>query len=252
MKRSRTSALAAKSRPAEDAVVVSAPGRAAWLAYCGLACGVLGPLLWIGMILLCAVLTPGYSGVSDFISELAARGSTTEQLMRIVGFGVSGGLYVFFSGVLCWRSRFELLALPGALLIGAGGAARIVAGVYNCDPGCDPNWVSAAQELHNHAAHAGYLALILAALYWGVIANRYRALKRLSPFSIGCGTWTVVFLVLLQDFPDQQGLFQRLASGALSLWVLVLALFAWRGGLATQPLRADAKSITTVNSSRAA
>ena len=118
-----------------------------------------------------------------------------------------------FAAALGWRSRFDMLALVGAGFIALGGVARMLAGVHACDPGCSPLRPSVDQDLHNVAARIAYLAMIVAAIYWGVVGNRYAALRRLSPLGIGCGVWAVVFLVLMLAVGSTEGLFQRLASG---------------------------------------
>lgn len=202
----------------------------------GLLGGVAAPLLWVGAIALCAALTPAYSHLHDFISELAARDAPTELLMRWLGFGLTGALYVAFALVLAWRSRPDAAAMLGAGFIALGGIARVFAGVHPCDPGCDAFRPSPDQLLHDIAARVAFLAMIIAALYWGVVGNRYLALRRVSALGIGCGVWTMVFLVLMFAQPAFEGLWQRLASASLSLWMAGFALAVYRGGVATQPL----------------
>jgi hypothetical membrane protein len=212
------------------------PDINAWAVRAGLACGVAAPVLWVLTIALCGALTPGHDHLNDFISELAAREAPTEFLMRNVGFLLSGGCYVAFAAALGWRSRFDMLALVGAGFIALGGVARMLAGVHACDPGCSPLRPSPDQELHNAAARIAYLAMIVAAIYWGVVGNRYAALRRLSPLGIGCGVWAVVFLVLMIAVGSTEGLFQRLASGVLTVWMLVFALTVYRAGPVDEPL----------------
>lgn len=205
-------------------------------ARAGLLAGIAAPLLWVGLIALCAALTPDYSHLRDYISELGAREAPTEVLMRWAGFGLTGLGYIAFAAVLAWRSRFDLLAAIGAGFIALGGIARVLAGVHACDPGCDSFRPSMDQTLHDVTARIAYFAMIVAAFYWGVVGNRYVALRRLSALGIGCAVWAVVFLVLLIAQPGSEGLWQRLASGVLSLWMFVFAVAVWRGGVATAPL----------------
>ena len=197
------------------------PDIYAWAVRAGLACGVAAPVLWVLTIALCGALTPGHDHLNDFISELAAREAPTEFLMRNVGFLLSGGGYVAFAAALGWRSRFDMLALVGAGFIALGGVARMLAG------GADP------AEIGERSA---YLAMIVAAIYWGVVGNRYAALRRLSPLGIGCGVWAVVFLVLMLAVGSTEGLFQRLASGVLTVWMFVFALTVYRAGPVDEPL----------------
>lgn len=206
----------------------------------GLCCGIAAPILWLSIIALCGALTPGYEHLRDFISELAAREAPTELLMRYAGFVLTGGCYIAFAAALAWRSRFDLLALVGAGFIALAGLARVLAGIHACDPGCSPLRPSQDQELHNVSARIGYLAMIVAAIYWGAIGSRYAALRRLSALGFGCGVWAMVFLVLMLARSDFAGLFQRLASAVLSLWMLIFALQVYRAGVATAPLAPQA------------
>jgi len=212
------------------------PDDNAWAVRAGLACGVAAPVLWVLMIALCGALTPGYDHLHDFISELAAREAPTEALMRNAGFILSGAGYMAFAAALGWRSRCDMLALVGAGFIALGGVARVLAGVHACDLGCSSLRPSVDQDLHYISARIAYLAMIVAALYWGVVGNRYAALKRLSALGVGCGVWAVVFLVMMIAVGTTEGLYQRLASGVLSVWMLAFALAVYRAGPADAPL----------------
>ena len=57
-----------------------------------------------------------------------------------------------------------------------------------------------------------------------------------SALGLGCGVWATVFLVLMIAQPAWSGLFQRLASAALSVWMFCFAVALWRADLAVAPL----------------
>jgi len=194
----------------------------------GLVCGILAPVWWAGIIIYCAHLVPGYSHVSHFISELAARESPTQDLMRNLGFYFTGALYVLFALTMLWQFRRDWRALLSALLIMAAGAARIGAGMFPCEPGCDPHVISLSQEWHQHFAAAGYWLMMAAAIATGFAVNRYQGLQHVLAAGIGAAVWCAMFLAMLFIYPEWQGLFQRLASGVLSLWLLVFAVSLWR------------------------
>ncbi|MGD9603325.1 MAG: DUF998 domain-containing protein [Gammaproteobacteria bacterium] len=199
----------------------------------GLACGIIGPLWWGVMIAWCASRFPGYSHVTDFISELAARDAPTADLMRVAGFYVTGLLYLLFAAAAAWRLRARPLALAGVALVALSGAARIGTGYFPCEPGCDPSIISRAQEWHHAYARAGYAAMMLAALFVGIGVRRERALAHLFAGGIGVAIWTLVVLFYMQFSEERAGLFQRLASVLLSGWVLVFAVSLWCAATAT-------------------
>ncbi|MSR13323.1 MAG: DUF998 domain-containing protein [Gammaproteobacteria bacterium] len=196
----------------------------------GLLCGAFAPVWWVAMILYCASLFPGYSHLTDFISELAARRSPTQELMAIGGFIVTGGLYLAFAATLAWQFRRDRRAWFAAPLLALGGLARIGSGVYPCEPGCAADAISASQEWHYRYAALGFGLMMAAAVAWGFVGNRYQKLRQLLALGIGTAMWCAVALLLMEFHPAWQGLFQRLASGILSLWVLVLAVLTWRIG----------------------
>jgi len=202
--------------------------RARLLERIGLACGIVGPLWWGVMIAWCASRFPGYSHATDFISELAAREAPTAGLMRVAGFYVTGVLYVLFAAAGAWRLRAHPLALAGMALVALSGAARIGAGHFPCEPGCDPTIISRVQEWHHAYARAGYVLMMLAALLVGFGTRREPRLSHLLAGGIGVTIWTAVVLFYMEFSEGWAGVFQRLASALLSGWVLVCAASLWR------------------------
>jgi hypothetical membrane protein len=193
-----------------------------------IACGLAAPVLWGGFIAVCGALRPEYSHVSQFISELGERGGSTELPMRYGGFMLSGALYPPFALALWRRFRGGSGARPAAVLVGLGGLMRVVAGVFPCDLRCGVLVPSTDQIVHNLAARAGFLALIAAALLYARIFARREVFRSLVLYSAATGLASFVFLVLIGLDPPHQGLFQRLSTGLLSLWVFVVALTLWR------------------------
>ena len=47
------------------------------------AAGIAAPLLYAAAVIYCGAVRPGYNPVTQFMSELAERGSSTEGVMRI-------------------------------------------------------------------------------------------------------------------------------------------------------------------------
>jgi len=75
-------------------------------------------------------------------------------------------------------------------------------------------------------ATIGFLSAILATLAWGITFRRYSWLQGLTWYSVGSGILALAFLLLMswnQNPVNAPGLFEHLATGVLSLWVLVFA-----------------------------
>src|SRR5215211_3356897 len=83
----------------------------------GIMCGICAPVLWAAAIILCGGLRPGYSHLTQYISELGERGSSTEYLMRYAGFVPTGILHVLFAGSLYVALKGDRPAPAPALLL---------------------------------------------------------------------------------------------------------------------------------------
>ena len=190
----------------------------------GIVCGILGPLLWLSLIGLAGAMRPEFSHITHYISELGERGSSTEYLMRYVAFGFTGFLYIGFAAALPATFRYGWHSTLAAGLIGLDGLGRIGAGVFACDPGC--GGLSSNQELHRLFATFGFSSGILAAIAWGFSFKRQGWPQALTWYSVGTGILALVFLLLMswsRNPLHAPGLFEHLASGVLSLWLLVFA-----------------------------
>ena len=206
----------------------------------GLYCGIISPILWLALIATAGALRPDFSHVTQYISELAERGSATEALMRYGAFGLTGLLYLCFAGALLATFRNGSLSRAAALLIALDGVGRMGAGAFPCDPGCVQ--VSLGPDLHKLFATIGFSSGILAAFLWGRLLRGVPRLRPLASFSVGSGAVALVSLLLMSWARDPalpSGLFEHLATAVLSVWLLVFAIRLvwaekrdpWRNGL---------------------
>lgn len=188
----------------------------------GLFCGMLGPALWAVTIVVGGEFHPGFSHLHHYISELGESGSITELPMRVAGFVLPGLLHLAFAAAV-WRLRPGGLAWIGALLIALDGAGRIGAGIFPCDMGCEPAVPSASQLLHSAFARLGFLSMVAAAIVWGMVQYRQRAMAAYSVLS-GLAGFGFLVMVTRSARGEWVGLWESLATGVLSLWLFV---FAW-------------------------
>lgn len=197
----------------------------------GLLCGLVAPLLWLAVIVIGGELRPGFDHVGQYISELGERGSSTEGFMRYAGFSATGLMHVAyaaaFHATLAKVSARPRLTLLVAVLIAANGLGRIGAGFFPCEPGCAAPDVL-GQRLHSLSATIAFLAIAAAALLGALLFRRDKQLRPLGAYSLATGCAGLVFLVLMSASEATHvytGLYERLASGVLTLWVFVTA---WR------------------------
>ena len=195
----------------------------------GILCGVLGPLLWLSLIAVAGAIRPGFSHITQYISELADRGSTTETLMRYAGFEFTGILYLCFASALMAHFTNRRLIKLAACLFALDGLGRIGAGVFPCDPGCAG--LSLSQDLHHLFATIGFCSGILATITCGIIFRIQGRSKIFAWYSVGSGISAMTFLLLMTwglNPVKTTGLFEHLATGILSLWLLVFAVCLFR------------------------
>jgi hypothetical membrane protein len=200
------------------------------------AAGIAAPLLWAAAVIYCGAVRPGYNPVTQFISELAERGSSTESVMRITAFYIPGVLIVMFGVLLLTRSA----GLPVAALLIVHGVGRLTAGTFPCDPGCPVPGSSLSQVVHNVAGMLNISTLPAAALFC-FLHFRKIGRHRFAWYSLVSAIVGTVFLVLtVLNAPTHShvGLFQRLSFGIMHLWLGVFALSIWPSRIeATDPRR---------------
>jgi hypothetical membrane protein len=193
-------------------------------------CGMLAPLLWAFAIIFCGSLRPEYSHLTQYISELGERGSSTELTMRYLGFVPTGLMHMTFAAFLFAAFRGGKLAAIAATLLAINGLARIGAGLFPCEPGCAGPKVLLSQQLHSLSAGIGFFAFIGSSVLWGLVLRRAQSLRGLGWYSVACGILGLVFLLLMLWSNERRagaGLYERLSSGVLSVWVLVFAARLW-------------------------
>lgn len=190
----------------------------------GFLCGVLSPLLWLSLIGVAGAMRPEFSHITQYISELGERGSSTEVMMRYGAFEFTGFLYLCFASALMATFRGRWGSMLAAGLVALDGLGRMGAGVFPCDPGCVG--LSSSQELHHLFATVGFASGILAAIAWGITFRRQGYLRGLSWYSVGTGILALIFLLLMswsRNPVNIPGLYEHLATAVLSVWLLVFA-----------------------------
>lgn len=205
---------------------------ARWSAYLSLGCLV----ILAGMVLVVGALTPGYSHLAHYISELGARGAPQEWLFRLGGF-VPAGLALLGFCLLAHRalprSRRTTLALLGLAVYAAG---YLVAAAFPCDLGCRPATPSASQLIHNAAGGIGYLLAPAVLFALGREARGWPGAGALALAGYGASALALVGLLTLSPTSPMAGLSQRLLEAAVLGWSALCGVY-----LARQPRHGQAR-----------
>jgi len=197
-----------------------ARNKTVWLAAIG---GVIGPIVFVALIVVGGVLYEGYSHVSQKISELGGEGAEY-ALLQNLNFIMLGVLVIGFSWALArW---FGPSFLGPALIALFGLSSSIANGLLPCDLGCSGE--TTVGLLHNITGMAGFLAAILGMF---VLARRWQSdsrwkshvdfTRRAAFVAIGGLVWFVATQAL--DAQATAGLAQRVFAGALLLWIATTA-----------------------------
>ena len=194
--------------------------RAVKLAALG---GVIGPVVFVGLVVLGGLLYEGYSHTSQKISELGGAGAeyATVQNLNFIMLGVA---VIGFAWALA-----RVLGPPywGPALIGVFGLSSSIAnGLLPCDAGCQG--ATTVGLLHNVTGVIGFVAAIVGMF---VLASRWRddpywrshvAYTRGSAFAAIAGlVWFIATQAL--DVQGLAGVAQRFFVGVLLLWIVTTA-----------------------------
>ncbi len=207
-----------------------------------IACGAIGPILFIVVFLIEGATRPGYSAWHNFVSDLS---ESSLGWIQIANFLVCGALVFCFAFGLRRVFRSGRGATWGPLLLGAFGLALIVAGIFVTDPslGYDPAGAPAgSQTLHGtiHGVTAPIVFGVLTAATF-VFARRFARdpmWRGWAVYSLVTGVVCAVTFIacLATAVLDEHGVLPNSPTGLLER-IAIIAGWSWIALLAIQLLR---------------
>jgi hypothetical protein len=191
--------------------------------------GLLGVILFVITTIIAGIVYPNYSHLSQFISESYAADATYADPLRFYGYIPSGScfiLFCYFSNAYFPKSTLKTLSLIG---IGLGyGLGTIICGIFNCDAGCNPDFVnpSVSQIIHNLSGMLTYLIVPISILGFGIASRKWSNSALLTNISLIVAVLSFVFMVVLNQNldSDYKGLIQRIIEGSILVWFFVCAI----------------------------
>ena len=192
-------------------------------------CGVIAPLLFILMAILGGAMRPGYSHISDTVSELLSPGSPNRLLLTVFLTTYALLMAMFGAGLLLTVRRSEqstqIGSVGASMSIAAGMLSVAIATVFPQDP-----WGSArtfAGEMHMIlSAVIGVLQMLSISLL-GIWFRRAGISAGLAAYSFLTAAAAIVFggfLVTTAGTP-LMGLAERISILVGFLWTFVIALW---------------------------
>jgi hypothetical membrane protein len=188
--------------------------------------GLAAPIVLIVAIVAAGDSEPGYSHVSQFVSELGAVGAAHQNPFNYGGLFFSGLLTVLFALGMYLQVKPRAWFVASSLLVAVAGIGRLVAGVFPCDAGCAIGNMSNTATVH---VVAGFFALTSGATAPLLLAVglRRRGQNRLFWVSAGLGCSSLILVTVLfglgKGFP-YVGAVQRLALAAFYGWIVAVTL----------------------------
>lgn len=190
--------------------------------------GIIGPLIFILLIIVGGIYREGYSHLSQAISELGETGSSV-QLLQILNFILMGLMLTVFA--LGFHYKFPgSTKLTTGLLLYFSIFAGIGNGIFPCDPGCEG--VTLIGLLHNLTGATGFIMISLGMLLIGRRMRLYVDWVRWSRYTQTTGILIFAFMLIWliagpagKVLPAVHGLFQRLMAFSILQWYMVIGLF---------------------------
>ncbi len=202
-----------------------------------IACGAVGPILFILVFMIDGSTRPGYSQWRNFVSSLSLSNQGWVQIANFVQCGV---LVICFAVGLRQLLRSGKGAVGGPLFIGIFGLSLFMAGLFVTDPslGYPPGSSRNIQTLHGtiHGIMAPIVFCSLAIAIF-VLARRFPgdpAWRGWALYSVITGILIVVFFIacLVVALLDEKGILPNSPTGLLEriaiilgwLWIALLAI----------------------------
>jgi hypothetical protein len=191
-------------------------------------CGMLVPLAYIVMYVIGGALRPGYSHISDSVSELLSPGSPNKSLLDILNLTFALLYTLFGIGVLLFVRGSEhnaLIGRIGAVMIIAVGVASIGSGIFPQDATGTPP--TTPGRLHLIFVFGGQIpGAMLSTLLIGIWLKRagiFPGFGIYSFISAGAIVLSGIFAGPTVGTPIM-GLVERIAAFTVHQWVFILAL----------------------------
>jgi hypothetical membrane protein len=188
--------------------------------------GVVGPILFTLMTLICSSLRLDYNHMHQFISDLGATGTPYADLMNFVGF-IPTGLMMALFGISLFRLPKHLMKGIGASLIILFGVGVVIAGSFSCDPGCPQEGGSFENSIHDGISGPAFLSATTGILLIGISFRSSPFWKALWVYSLVSALLAYSFIFLLINSLDSRiytGLWQRLLIATIFLWCGIVGL----------------------------
>jgi Protein of unknown function (DUF998) len=198
-----------------------------------LICGAISPLIYIGMTFLGGALIPGYSHITNTVSELMSPGAPNKTLMDILMASSSVFMSLFGIGVLHFvkgSGQASKLGLTSAILLIVLGILQIIVVAFFPQ---DPMGEKLTFPGKMHIGLVGIQALmsILIPLFLGLWLRKTGLMPGIGTYSIVSAALTIAMGIAIMPLGSSiLGLTERLTILIYDLWLIVIGIkmYLWK------------------------
>ena len=204
-------------------------------------CGIAAAIVRSGFLLVLGAMTPGYSHLVNFNSELSARQAPYQDAATLSLY-VAGTLIVLFAIGVARYTRPSGVGLWGSIVLAVTGLAFILIGVFPCDPGCSLQDPSPTMQAHLLAGFAGMTLQAIAILLFGFYGRNPGEDPRIGKVSMVLGVLATLSVAWL--FAAYFGLAHLLPKPVFGQKILTVVSDVWLLSFAVLLIRSKAYSDT--------
>lgn len=194
-----------------------------------LLCGVLAPPVLTVFVMSAALLTPGYSHITQTVSQLGAYDKPHPEVMNT---GLA--IYGLMIGAFGYGLHRQLGASGSAkaiwILLSISGLGILMSGVFQTDPRALDAPTSTEGMLHGTFAYISFSTFAVGACIFARVVYRDPAWRGFAHLSLAVVALSVIltFVFRMDSVRPVEGLVQRAAYGTLPLWVEAVAIQSLR------------------------
>lgn len=191
--------------------------------------GITGASIFILTTIIAGLLNVNYNSISQFISELYAVEAPNADFLRFVCYVPSGILLFLFSIFAIRENNKSTVTTLGFIGVGIGyGLGTVVCSFFNCDAGCNPNFInpSLSQIIHNLTGFLTYLIVPFSILLVAIGSKKWRNSSTYTNLSFLLAIVSFAFFMILNANLDSpyKGLIQRIIEGSILLWIIMTSI----------------------------
>lgn len=189
-------------------------------------CGMLAPIVFALALAVFSLITPGYSNLTNMVSELGVIGAPYDLAWNATGFFLVGALTTIYA----WGLRLDMRPASGAtivpLLVAISGLGFAGLAFFPAEAGFEP---SLRTTLHFVMVMIYFLSFILVAFVFPAKMKGNNYWKKWALFSVVMGALAIAsYFIAAIPKTVPVGLSQRIGMGAHFLWLFVTSLALFR------------------------